>query len=1264
MAQPEILYCTQCGHPGTRGNPYCPNCGMPRQLTPQKRTGHVAFLLNELHLSPMTEVVTAQQRARLETHYEDELRGYIAPQQVRRAAAVAPAGAVAAVAATPAAPWSGEARRTAPPPPPRPPAPPREPYDWSWLAEQQANLFLFAGAFLTVVAALIYVGYSGQAVDGSLKMTLLVVYTLAFLGAGWFCLGNPKVEIAGRVFFGVGALLVPMNFAAARSILSGEDVSAETMWLAGSLTTAAFYAAVAWLGLGRMYALGAVASLISGSIAAAVATDMPPEWAPLLFIGVAFAMTLTAHTGIERIRERIGAIFDPLGQAFGAGALGLALIMALIVAGESDAEEAFFIDASTRWFLPITITAFALGAGVLAWLRKQEYLGAVALGAVAGAGVSVAYALELPAEGWVIVIAAVAAYFGLMLLVVEDGFVAKLLPPKVDEYTLGYGVTLTAIAAAIALFVLQAAYGEDPATYEVRTRWFLAMSAALGLGFYAMVAASKRGRTEGTSIVVSIGLMPTLAGTWIATIYGFGWPAEAYAIGIAAMAPALGLALVAAQDKRLARMLPKHLDDAAYITAIGATAVSAAITLVVLLEAHSEVDPYVISNRWILLGVAPLSAVFYTLDAQKLLRRAGVPGFALASAGVCASVVYAIDTSAEYYAFTPIVPAIALIAAVRWTPARFTSHLHVEWREDIVVLGRIGVAAGLLVALMATAAGADTDTVWQPQSHIFLPAAFLAAAAFLAIDASREKRVETSLAFVAALGAAAVTVPYAFHAEAAYYGVAFAVTGLLFAASGRLWTPSWLDGRARDGLAVLAVAASTLPFEGAYADVPGIGAGVHFAAAFFFGIAAIGDRSGRTFGMALDKDNELKVRVSAGWLYTAALCAGIAYIFTLRSVAGEEQAQGEALAVPMLFGAIALMAAGVASKFWRPEFRLHFYLMSLIAALVSIATSGDPGTLALVLTVYVAAYPLIAALEDMPAIAAPSVAFGFIAVAAWRAHLDESFAVLPIAYSLAGAAAYCSAFALKDRLPRWSMALRATGAAYALVAPAAGFGVLTGRVEGGATDSDEFARTALYQCSTLAVAAVGVLALVESMIARRRWVIVPASAVLTVALLLQIGRFEPENPQVYTAVVGSYLVLLAIVGLSRMKLIPELGEFAVYVEALGAATVMLPSFVQSFDAGWRYQWILLIEAAMFLTAGIGLRRRGILSAGVLFMVLVAGRTLFDALNAMPNWIVVALCGIGLLGIGMGILLGRERWDKWQRTVVSWWENAGDGALAG
>ena len=176
--------------------------------------------------------------------------------------------------------------------------------------------------------------------------------------------------------------------------------------------------------------------------------------------------------------------------------------------------------------------------------------------------------------------------------------------------------------------------------------------------------------------------------------------------------------------------------------------------------------------------------------------------------------------------------------------------------------------------------------------------------------------------------------------------------------------------------------------------------------------------------------------------------------------------------------------------------------------------------------------------------------------------------------------------------------------------------------------------------------------------------IVPASAVLAVALLLQVTTLQPENVQAYTLIIGSYLVLLAVVGLSRARLLPEWVPYAVYIEALGAATIMLPSFAQSFGGDWRYQWILAVEATLFLAAAVALRRRGLLAAALLFLVLAGGRVLFDAVNALPNWIVVAVCGVGLLAAGMAILLGRDRWDEWQRTIVGWWDEAGNGALEG
>lgn len=158
----------------------------------------------------------------------------------------------------------------------------------------------------------------------------------------------------------------------------------------------------------------------------------------------------------------------------------------------------------------------------------------------------------------------------------------------------------------------------------------------------------------------------------------------------------------------------------------------------------------------------------------------------------------------------------------------------------------------------------------------------------------------------------------------------------------------------------------------------------------------------------------------------------------------------------------------------------------------------------------------------------------------------------------------------------------------------------------------------------------------------------PASAVLTIALLLQIGRFNPENAQAYTLVIGAYLMLLGLLGLWKFRLVPELANASPVVEAIGAAFIMAPSMIQSLEpGGGRYEWIVLAEAAAFFTASIVLRRRGILSAAIVAMVLIAGRVLFDAVNALPNWVVVMVAGMALLGIGMGILLGRDRWSRWQ-----------------
>ncbi|MEX0751243.1 MAG: zinc ribbon domain-containing protein, partial [Dehalococcoidia bacterium] len=297
-----IHYCTNCGRGVPVGSPYCNQCGWPAVAGPKERVRQVATILNELSAPTMRSAIPAEAHAGLEAHYTVELETFVAPRSTPQRQSTAPARRTVAVAAKP-----------------------REPMDWSWLADQQANLLLFAGAFLTIVAALIYVGYSEQAVSGALKMTLLAGYTLAFIAAGAACLRSPRVVMAGHVFLGVGAVLVPMNFAAARSIFGGGDLGAESMWFAGSVVSAAFYTAIARIGLGRGYAVAAGVALISAAIAAIVAFDVPSEWAPLVGIATAALLVAPLLFADDVTKRRIGEIWQFHAHAAAIGAVAWAL---------------------------------------------------------------------------------------------------------------------------------------------------------------------------------------------------------------------------------------------------------------------------------------------------------------------------------------------------------------------------------------------------------------------------------------------------------------------------------------------------------------------------------------------------------------------------------------------------------------------------------------------------------------------------------------------------------------------------------------------------------------------------------------------------------------------------------------------------------------------------------------------------------------------------------------------------------------------------
>jgi hypothetical protein len=1354
---------------------FCKKCGHALSADRWRRENGLAFLLHEADTT-MRAMVPEPYISTLIDRYKQKFSELVSPAAT---AAPAPEPYISTLIDRHEQESAGVVPPTAPVAPrmKAPPAPsaPRVPFDWSWVAEQQANLFLFAGAFLVVIAALIYVGYSGEAVAGGLKMLLLGGYTAGFLAAGVVCLRNEKVAIAGHVFLGISAILVPLNFVLAGSIVSEQDVSHEGMWFAGSLASAGFYTAVAAIGLGRPYSVASGAGLLSAALASVFLFGLPVEWAPIPFMALAIIIGVVELASPEPFKTRVGLTWAWQAQGTAVAALAFALVAALYTTNDT-------LEVDSRWFaapaaalglafyavqavwrqMRIAVTGSAVTASALAssvvygfdispeyyafaliaaalgiiaiarwaatrlaaidsfarmdavWLAHAATAGGVAVAITAAvtasepannyspdtrwflfgafAAASLVYALHLTMKLPALRDFDPLATFGFCLAAAgaatavvygadwsaeyySFAFAAGALPAlalaafglprgitgpsdmRLQALCLAHAAALTAGAVAVTAAVVAL----DPeSTHTPDTRVFLPALFACLTVFYALAVAARHQPAPAAPLYASAGLLVALLGVSTGTVYALDISEEYYAFGVAAAAlPALALASFGLP---MGIEAPGGMRSQALALAHIAAAAAGAVAVSAVYAASRETVDYAPDTRWFLPALFGCLAAFYGLAALSPYRHSetarGLAGTGLveASFGVTTGVVYALDVSAEYYAFAVLLPAVAL-GALAHAPrsGRADEAFSARWRAGAIWFGRIAAVSGLAVAVIAALVASDPDATYVPDTRVFLPLAFLAAAAFFALDASFEKSWKISMALLITLGGAGVTIAYAADAAPAYYGLALVCAGITYGFAGRVWAPAWLDLQARDLTAVTAVTAGWLFFEGAYEDNLRLGVASHLAAGLFYaGAAVIAPRDtnlSRYFGPGVAAE----VPIGAAWLYAAGLTTAVGFVDLMRALPGDGDTAAADLAFPLMGLALGFLAVSAALRLVRRDFALHVYVIALLVSIASIAVAGDSQDLAAILTVFAVACLAVSAWHNVPLAAAPSVVFGLGTVIAWRHAEDWPLYVIPLTYTAAALALYSAGFAVRRNLPAWSDALRSAGAAFGLVAPAIGFGILADRTEAGIIDGEDFETSALYEWSTLATGVAGLLAIAESAVARRGWLVVGGSAVMLVAILLQIGRFSPDNIQAYTAVIGAYLVLLGLIGLSRYRLVPGLDETAVYVEALGAAIIMFPSLLQSLEGVWRYELILLVEAAGFFAAGVALRRRGLLGISIAALVLVGGRVLFDALNAVPNWIVALIIGMILLGIGLAILLGREQWTRWEERVASWWK---------
>ena len=325
-------YCGRCGTANPEERADCEQCRVMLETATNVRL--TAVVLNELTALRCEGELAPDAHERLQARYHRRLMNHLRP-----APAYAPAPAPTAAAA-------------APPPVATGPAPSPIP---SWLVEQAPNLLLYLGAFLVVMAALVFASTSRETISGAVQVALLTSITVAFLGVGWLCYRFPRVRVAGYTFVAVGALLVPLNFAAAYNfVLKEEGIAGDVVWLWASVYSSLFYILLAVLGLGLLYGFMSQAALVSAVAAAIAVADLPPEWAPPVFIGLALVLLPAAWYGPERIRATFGLPSMVFAHFLTAASIAAAFSIA---AADVDADSAA---------IPVTLAAATCFFGVMA----------------------------------------------------------------------------------------------------------------------------------------------------------------------------------------------------------------------------------------------------------------------------------------------------------------------------------------------------------------------------------------------------------------------------------------------------------------------------------------------------------------------------------------------------------------------------------------------------------------------------------------------------------------------------------------------------------------------------------------------------------------------------------------------------------------------------------------------------------------------------------------------------------------------------------
>ncbi len=274
------------------------------------------------------------------------------------------------------------------------------------LAERSILIVSYVGAFLLIVATLLFEIYSGNGVSGGIRFLAVLFLDLAFGVAGVVCIRSERLRLIGRTYLAIFALMVPLVFTAAHVYLTN-GISAILVVAICGLSSSLLYGALARALQSRAYAYLCLAAFTVGWTSAAHEAGLCP-WRGAVVTPLIVLFALAAFPG-----QRSG-----LGQLLTEPAPQMAHLISAVAAGWTLAvmiDGSIASGRSSTWYASVTFAGIAIGYLIfIVFSAKRDIAWVVAIAICAtvlsinqplGFG-STAIAAELVVLAWALAIAA------------------------------------------------------------------------------------------------------------------------------------------------------------------------------------------------------------------------------------------------------------------------------------------------------------------------------------------------------------------------------------------------------------------------------------------------------------------------------------------------------------------------------------------------------------------------------------------------------------------------------------------------------------------------------------------------------------------------------------------------------------------------------------------------------------------------------------------------------------------------------------------